>query len=488
MDRRTGRALWVGGTAIVWVAATLLLPRSSHIDALYSPLVALAALFVSPWYAAGMAVASVAAVGVVGAPDIGRVALTGAAVLVVWLASTYAARRRAVEHEDFERILALVRQVSSRLDVAEVPLAVVRTAREATDAKAASLRLLGTDGRTLEVRAAEGLSKAYMEKGPVDVRRSPIDRKALAGEIVQIRDVADDPRFQYPHEAEEEGIASVLCVPLRRKDAVIGVLRVYSGRQRRFTDREVRMLVALADHAVIALRHAELYQATLAFMRKVTHELRAPLAAIGSYLKILLEGIGGSLTQQQKDMLGRADRRTTLLLDAVGDLLSLSRARLERPAEATADVRLSVVLDSVVSLMAPRAERAGVGLELAIDEDLTPIPGSPEDMEELIGNLVSNAIKYTPEGGRVVAEAAANGECVILRVSDTGIGIPEDELPRLFDEFHRCENARSSGIEGTGLGMAIVKTIADRHRAEVRVDTAEGKGTTIEVAFPYTRA
>ena len=245
------------------------------------------------------------------------------------------------------------------------------------------------------------------------------------------------------------------------------------------------MLTALADHAVVILRHAELHRATLSFMRKVTHELRAPLTVIGSYLKILLEGIGGALTDQQRDMVGRADRRTTLLLDEVGDLLTLSRARLDRPAEDQTDVRLGTVLDAVVSLMAPHAERSGVALTVDADPHLPAVGGNPEDIEELVGNLVSNAIKYTPSGGRVMAGVVANGEHVLVRVVDTGIGIPADEIPRLFDEFHRCKNARQSDIEGTGLGMAIVKTIADRHHAEVRVESRVGEGTTVEVAFPY---
>jgi signal transduction histidine kinase len=487
-ERRTATILWSGGTAIALVATTLLSLRAPSAEVLYCPLVAFASLYVSAWYGAALGVLSLAALIAFPHADAAGSLPVGVAVAAVWLAASLSERRRRAEAEDFERILSLVRHMSSRLDPGEVPAAIVRTAREATGAKASSLRLLAGDGKTLEVRAAEGLSKAYMAKGPVDVRRSPIDRKVLQGEVVQIRDAATDPRFQYPHEAHEEGIASVLCVPLRRKDALVGVLRVYSGRPRHFGDRNARMLLALADHAVIALRHAELHQATLAFMRKVTHELRAPLAAIGSYLKILLEGIGGTLTEQQTDMIRRADRRTTLLLEAVNDLLSLSRARLERPAEANVAFRLPAILDSVVTLMIPRAKQSGVELTLESDPDMPSIVGSPEEIEELVGNLVSNAVKYTPSGGRVVACARMNGECAILRVSDTGIGIPAEDLPRLFNEFHRCSNARKSGIEGTGLGMTIVRTIADRHGANVRVESEEGKGTNIEVRFPLVRA
>jgi len=487
LGRGTGTLLWAGGTAAGWAGTTFLASRVSSADVLYCPVVALGVLFVSPMYGAGLGAAALAAVLVLGSGDPTRAGATGVSLAAVWAGAWVAERRRRDEQEDFERLLSLVRHISSRLDPAEVPTAIVRTAREATGAKASSLRLLAADGKTLELRAAEGLSRAYVDKGPVDVRRTPIDRHVLQGEIVEIRNAATDPRVQYPHEAHEEGIASVLCVPLRRKEDVIGVLRVYSSRPRHFSPRDVRMLVALSDHAVIALRQAELHHATLVFMRKVTHELRAPLAAIGSYVKVLLEGIAGALSTEQTDMLRRVDRRTTMLLEAVNDLLSLSRARLNKPSEPTAEFRLPAVVDAVASLMRPRAEAGGVTLMVESDPDVPALIGSPEEMEELVGNLVSNAVKYTPAGGSVSAAAMLNGECVLLRVTDTGIGIPADELPRLFGEFHRCANVRQSSIEGTGLGLAIVKTIADRHHAEVRVESEEGQGTTVEVRFPPAR-
>ncbi|MGQ9729703.1 MAG: sensor histidine kinase [Candidatus Zipacnadales bacterium] len=486
---RQGRATigWGIGTTILWASTTTLHYFDfAGAEIFYLVAIVAAALFVSPSYAAGLGLASILGVSVKPSTGIAKPVAFGLAAGATWLLAAYVARQRRAEHEDFEQILTLVRQVSSRLDATEVPTAIVRTAREATGAKASSLRLLAPDGRMLEVRAAEGLSRAYMEKGPVDVRRNPIDRKVLAGEIIQVRDVRTDPRILYRQEAQEEGIASLLCVPLRRKDQAVGVLRVYSARPRHFSDRDVRMLVALADHAVIALRHAELHQAALKFMRKVSHELKAPLAAIGSYVKILLEGITGSLTPQQEEMLRRVDRRCTLLIQSVNDLLALSRVRLEKPADAMTEVRLSTILESVVALQAPRAEEAGITLSFHHDPDLPLVTGNPDEIEELAGNLISNAIKYTPRGGQVVVETVCNGQCALVRVADTGIGIPAEDLPRLFEEFHRCANARASEIEGTGLGMAIVKTIADRHGATISVESKEGQGTTVQVAFPLT--
>jgi signal transduction histidine kinase len=480
--------LWASGTAAAWAATTVSLWRLPHVEAFYSPIAAMAALFVSPAYGGAVCVASLLALCAMPPPERGIVVLPALAVVAVSGCAIHAAYRQRAERRDFERMVSVVREVSASLDSSEVLSAIVRTAREATGAKASSLRLLDRDGRTLVVRAAEGLSRAYMDKGPVDVRRSPIDRKVLAGESVQIRDVADTPLVQYPQQAQEEGIAAMLCVPLRRNGRVIGVLRVYSGRPRPFTARDERMLVGLAAQAVTALRHAELHQQTLSFIRKVTHELRAPLGAIGTNLKVLLEGIPGALTDKQLEMLQRADRRTMLLMEAVNDLLSLSRARLPKPSEDRLEVRLQDTVESVVALMQTQSQERGVKLALSVAPAVSPLRGNPDELEELVSNLLSNAIKYTPTGGAVTVAVGGGEGTVSLRVADTGIGIPADELPRLFDEFHRCANARRAGIEGTGLGMAIVKAIADRHHADLRVDSGPDQGTVVEVVFPTTRA
>jgi len=485
---RTGTALWAGGTGVAWVATTVWAVRSPAAVVLYSPVVACGASLVSPWYGAALCVASLVAMCATPQPDRAAAVAAALALVAVSGAAIHAGQRQRSEQADFARIISVVQRVSASLDASEVLSAIVSTARDATGAKASSLRLLAPDERTLVVRAAEGLSKAYMDKGPVDVRRSPIDRKVLAGEIVQIRNAAIDPLVQYPDQAREEGIASLLCVPLRQKGKVVGVLRVYSGRPRYFGPRAVRMVTALAAQAVTALRHAELHQTALTFMRKVAHELRAPLAAVSTNLKVLLENGTHASDENRMKMLQRADRRVVLLLETVNDLLSLSRARLQKPAEDATEVRLEGVLRSVTSLMRPQAEESGVALGVEAEADAPAIVGNPHEIEELVSNLVSNAIKYTPHGGRVTASVEPQGEAVVVRVADTGIGIPQDELPRLFDEFHRCSNARRSDIEGTGLGMVIVKTIADRHRAAVHVASDEGKGTVVEVSFPVGQA
>jgi GAF domain-containing protein len=150
--------------------------------------------------------------------------------------------------------------VSSSLDPQKVLSLVVKNAAEAMGAKASSLRLLDERMKTLKISAAWGLSEEYLKKGPVEVKKSLIDKEALSGKAVAILNAAEDRRFQYPEEAKKEGIASVLCVPLRTKDKAIGVLRVYTSTPRKFTDEDVTILSTLASQSAIAIENAQLYQ------------------------------------------------------------------------------------------------------------------------------------------------------------------------------------------------------------------------------------
>ena len=148
--------------------------------------------------------------------------------------------------------------ISSVFDLQEVLSLIVKSAVESMKVKAGSLRLLDEEERRLEIVAAYGLSKEYLKKGPVEVEKSPIDREALMGKVVTILDVTKDGRFQYPEEANKEGICSVLCVPLKIRDRAIGVIRVYTSAPHEFTEYETRLLYTLVCHGAIAIENARL--------------------------------------------------------------------------------------------------------------------------------------------------------------------------------------------------------------------------------------
>lgn len=159
----------------------------------------------------------------------------------------------------FDALYQITLRISSSLDLDAVLSYLTEETAKAVDAKASSVRLLDDEGKRLEMRAVFGLSQAYLEKGPVEVGRSPVDREILGGAALQLADVTKDSSFQYPEEAAREGIVSVASVPLIAHGRPIGVLRVYSGELRTFSEAEMRFLIAVADLAALSIENARLY-------------------------------------------------------------------------------------------------------------------------------------------------------------------------------------------------------------------------------------
>jgi len=228
----------------------------------------------------------------------------------------------------------------------------------------------------------------------------------------------------------------------------------------------------------------------LQYMRKVSHELRAPLASINMTLRAIRDGLAGDVPERARDLAARAEARTETLLDTVGDLLTLSQVRQAPLQEPFAAIAASHLVEQAVEALSDSAEQHGVELRVHVDPGLPPLQGQAEGLRTALENLLGNAIKYTPAGGRVTLSAApsADGRQVLVRVADTGIGIAAADLPRLFDEFFRTEAARALQVHGSGLGLAIVKAIVAAHQGEIVVDSEVGRGTTFIVTLPVSDA
>jgi signal transduction histidine kinase len=245
---------------------------------------------------------------------------------------------------------------------------------------------------------------------------------------------------------------------------------------------DVRHKNELLQAAYKRLRGAE--RAKSQYMRKVAHELKEPLAAIQMLLRTVQEGFAGEFPERSRHFLERAELRARELALLTQDLLTLSRAREGRAAVEAVEVRPDDLVEAAVGALQDAATRAGVAVTTDIAPALGPIEGDAAGLHQLLGNLVSNAIRYTPSGGRVAVRLWQSGAKAIFEVADTGIGIPTDDLPRVFDEFFRSANARARTGEGTGLGLSIVKAVAEQHGGAVSVESTVGVGTRVVVELP----
>jgi signal transduction histidine kinase len=220
------------------------------------------------------------------------------------------------------------------------------------------------------------------------------------------------------------------------------------------------------------------------FIAMVTHELRAPIAAVEQQLTVILNKMAGEVTEKQEQLLSRAKQRTRGLLDLIKDLLDLSKIEAGKMVQYKEPLLLQEVIQRVVDLMRAEAENKKIDLQFSAPSKISLINADRNSMEGIFTNLISNAIKYTPEGGKVWVTFGEEGGFVKATVSDTGIGIKKEDLPRIFDKFYRVKNTETRQIVGTGLGLSIVKSIVDAHLGSITVESEEGGGTAFTVSFP----
>lgn len=386
------------------------------------------------------------------------------------------------------------RTVGSTLDFPQVLNRLVESTARVMGVRACSIRLLDKSGGNLDTVAVYGLSQTYLNKGPIDWQSNPLARQVLSGEIVNISDVSSSSILQYPEEARQEGIKSILSAPLMGKNEPLGIIRAYSVEANHFSKDDESFLVGIAAQGSIAIENAlayrsieELDQSKSRFVQMVTHELRSPVSVTSSLLRTMAAGYAGAINEQQQDIINRAIRRMDYLQSLVDDLLDLAAGRTDISARAQlVAVKLSPVIEKVVKRFEVSAQEQD--LELSWDnrcsEEEPVVLATPEGLDRIFNNLISNAVKYTPTGGKVIVTLACLQAHVQVFIEDTGIGIPQESMDHLFTEFYRAQNAKEVEQEGTGLGLAIVKDTLDRIGGQITVESTLGKGSKFVITFP----
>jgi two-component system, OmpR family, phosphate regulon sensor histidine kinase PhoR len=235
-------------------------------------------------------------------------------------------------------------------------------------------------------------------------------------------------------------------------------------------------------HDVTSLK--QLDEMKSGFVNMVSHELRSPLGTIVQQLSVILEGLAGDLTEKQRAILGRSSEKLRSLLNLINDLLDIARIEGGRGIQQQTPLNIGDVLTQTVEFLRPKAENQRLELTLDLPSRLPSVLADPRSMEELFTNLISNAINYSPDGGSVRVFAAARGGCLEVSVSDSGVGIAPEEIPKIFDKFYRVKHPRTRQVIGTGLGLAIVRGIVESHRGVVEVESEPGVGSTFRVLLP----
>lgn len=364
--------------------------------------------------------------------------------------------------------------------------AATQNAAQIMGVKACSIKLLDDQREKLMFASTYGLSENYVNaKEGIEVAQSPINRKIIEGSLSAIGKIDEKDYFQYPEDIRKEGIASMICLPLAVEKMVLGVFCVYSTESNYLSDDDTKFFSLMADLTALAIENLKRDLDKSWFLQKAAHQLRSPLNTVLSMLNLIRNLRYGPLTEKQEKTLNRSVKRLQILGDVVSDLLKLDLKRSDLTKTVLHPVTPEEILKSLMEPYRILAAEKKVDVAFDIDGPLPRILADEQLVDELFTNLISNGVKYTPPGGKVhVKLNRENDERVLFQVSDTGIGIAADDIPRLFTEFFRSASAKQFVEEGTGLGLVVVKEILDRLKGTISVKSTPGEGSIFTCRLP----
>jgi len=372
----------------------------------------------------------------------------------------------AARVEELTMMQRIDRELNASLDVHRVLELTLRWGMRATRADAGLLSLLEENGEArLAVHAGNGASAEGVEPEAVEI--------ALQS-----------------HEPVPLGRTRIL-VPIRCEDRTVGLLDLRRNSGGAFSDDDLQFAGRLADHAAIAIQNARLYekvrqanQAKSEFVSLVAHELRTPMTSIRGYADMMAKGVMGPLTEQQTESLRIIRSNVERMQVLVSDLQDISRIEAGQLRLEIGPTTLTGALEEALRVMQGPLERKSHRLITEVPPDLPQVSADPSRLTQVLINLLSNACKYTPEGGEVRVRAWVEGPFVHCAVSDTGIGIPPEDQARLFTKFFRSDNPMVREQPGTGLGLCIVKNLVELQGGEIAVSSQPGEGTTFTFTVP----
>jgi two-component system, NtrC family, sensor kinase len=356
------------------------------------------------------------------------------------------------------------------------------------------------DGELQRLAAACNVSsefRDFVERNPL--RSGPgtaVGRAMLGGRAVHIHDVLADPDYTYPG-VGLGGYRTILGIPMLREGIPVGVLSVWRKQVLPFTDKQIELVTTFADQGVIAIENVRLFREIAdksaqleaasrhksEFLANMSHELRTPLNAIIGFSEVLVDRMFGELNEKQEEYLKDIYASGQHLLSLINDILDLSKIEAGRMELEATDFDLPSAIDNALTLVRERATRRGITLGRTIDERLGMLRGDERKVKQVLLNLLSNALKFTPEGGRIDVSARMHDEVAEIAVTDTGVGIAPEDQEAVFEEFRQVGTADKK-VEGTGLGLALSRKFIELHGGRIWVKSQLGAGST----FTFTLA
>ena len=396
------------------------------------------------------------------------------------------------------------RAVSSTLDLETVLTTIVSRAVELSGLDGGVVFEYDGDNREFVQRAQAGTGGALAaarRATRIRTGEGVVGRTAITLEPVQVFDITEPGAYVGPNRENliESGVRAVLAVPMAREGQLIGCLAVTRNQPGRFPTETIELLRTFATQSALAIQNARLFQEIedksrqleaasrhkSEFLANMSHELRTPLNAIIGFSEVLTERMFGELNEKQDEYLKDIHASGQHLLSLINDILDLSKIEAGRMELELADFDLPTAIENALTLVRERAGRRGIALHHAVDQRLGAIRGDERKIKQVLLNLLSNALKFTPEGGRIDVRARRVDAKAEISVVDTGVGIAPEDQEAVFEEFRQVGTAAKK-VEGTGLGLSLSRKFIELHGGKIWVASQLGAGSIFTFTFPLT--
>src|SRR5512138_2113986 len=382
--------------------------------------------------------------------------------------------------DSYLRVIEISRDLASTLDLDTLLDGIVRAAADITRAEAASILLYDDTSRQLYFQVATNIDEPTMRGLVV-----PLD-KSIAGWIVTNRKSVriddahkDDRHFGDIEQAIGSETHSLLGIPLVTKNKVVGVLEVINKKKGRFTDPDESMLTVVGAQAAVAIENARLFQQS-DLIAEFVHELRTPLASLSTATYLLLRP---EMSREQRDQIVNNIHNETLRLNSLASsFLDLARLESGRVQFRKVSFAMADLLFECKDIMSSKAQETSVQVRVDVPNDMPLMEADRDKVKQVVLNLLSNAIKYNRPNGSVVISGNFDPLNISMAVQDTGLGIPDESIPHLFEKFYRVRE--HEGASGTGLGLSISKQIIQGHNGRIEVKSKLGTGTSFTIHIP----
>lgn len=384
----------------------------------------------------------------------------------------------------YQRLVEISCDLSSTLDLNILLNRIVHAAADLSDAQAASILLYDEKNKQFFFQAASNLDSPMMQGLVVPYESS------IAGAIVSekkpliINDAQHDPRH-FAKIAKPTGVLtrSLLGVPLITKEKVVGVLEAINKNEGDFTEDDQKVLLALGAQAAIAIENTRLFQQS-DLISELVHELRTPLASLNTASHLLSRPEINEI--QRVQLIHSIQNETNRLSEMASSFLDYARLESGRMPFMHDNFNIREVLEDSQQVMRYKAEEKKQTLELHVPDDIPEMIADRNKIKQVVINLISNAIKYTPPGGKIIISAAQENDEMVIRIIDNGHGIPPEALPHIFEKFYRVPLLERVAT-GTGLGLSICKKIIETHGGKIEIQSQVNSGTTVIIHLPLIK-